>query len=273
MLFRNQNETSVFGVNSLWFISVARTRVDLFQFRINNLTSHPERWSTHTWVSYQTPHIRRPRSETQSKGEHSLTSLNATLLRVKLGEDSKWANCGIDLSFLLGASAHFLLVGLRSFAHLFNREWNGESIILLSQDDSETTFLLHSFDFGLPFGRLEEMKPSELRQWGAALSVDTCPYLRSSWNVSFFVCNWISFGWADPCLPLTPSFRLHPCFGIPPCFHPFDVGDRNRCPFTEGRNQSVDLGFHLCLSILPRFGWCTQCDASLRAMTWEQSCQ
>lgn len=60
MLFRNQNQTSVFGVNSLWFISVARTRVDLFLFRILNLTSHPVRWSTHTWVSYQAPHIRRP---------------------------------------------------------------------------------------------------------------------------------------------------------------------------------------------------------------------
>lgn len=81
---------------------------------------------------------------------------------------------------------------------------------------------------------------------GAAFSVDTCPYLRSSWNVSFFICNWISFGWADPCLPLTPSFRLLFEFLLA-----FDVGDRNRCPFTEGRNQSVDLGFHLCLSILP----------------------
>lgn len=52
MLFRNPNQTSVFGVNSFCFISVARTRVDFFQFRILNRTSHLLRWSTHELSGY-----------------------------------------------------------------------------------------------------------------------------------------------------------------------------------------------------------------------------
>lgn len=102
-----------------------------------------------------------------------------------------------------------------------------------------------------PFGVLDFWQPWP---WNFDSVLGTAPWLENE----AWLCN--------------SSIAIAKRFSIP-CLHPFDVGDRNRCPFTEGRNQSVDLGFHLCLSILPRFGWCTQCDASLRAMTWEQSCQ
>lgn len=106
MLFRNKNQTSVFGgvFDGVWFISVARTRVDLFQLRIRNLTSNPVRWFTHTWVSYQAPHIHRPTTSfgNSIKRRWNPCSCRRTIRilwlhwmshfwkRVKLGEDSKW---------------------------------------------------------------------------------------------------------------------------------------------------------------------------------------